>query len=438
MLNDQLAKFLLLLVWQAAALANPTEFTLNNGLKVIVKEDHRAPIVAVQVCYKVGGSYEPSGLTGISHALEHVMFKGAPSHSPGHFSWLITAEGGEDNAYTNRDYTSYQHEVLKQNLPLSLKLEADRMHKLRFSEAEFAKEKQVVMEERRSRVDDQPKWLAYERFNAAAFTSSPYRQPVIGWMHEIEQLTLNDIKAWYKNWYAPNNATLVIVGDVELTEIKKLVNRYFASIPVRSLPVLKKREEITSLGLKHITVQLPIQQPFIFMGYNVPVANTAPEKWQPYALDILTHVLGGGESSRLAKLLTRGDKALATSIYASYEVTSRLSGLLSIHVAPRSAVEHSLVIPTVQAEIKSLQVNGIMPEELIRTKNKITADYIYSQDSVAHQARLIGHLESVGLSWQLMEQFVEQIQQVTAEQVQQVAQKYLRDERLTIAELTLQ
>ena len=188
------------------------EFRLDNGLKLLVKEDHRAPVMVSQVWYKVGASYEPSGITGVSHVLEHMMFKGTETHPPGEFSRIIAENGGSENAFTSQDYTTYFQRMEKSRLPISLELEADRMRRLQLQDEEFQKEIRVVMEERRMRTDDKPTALTYEQFRATAYMASSYRSPTIGWMNDLENMELSDLADWYRRWYAPNNATLVVVG----------------------------------------------------------------------------------------------------------------------------------------------------------------------------------------------------------------------------------
>ena len=212
------------------------EFMLDNGLKLVVKEDHRAPVVVSQVWYKVGSSYEHAGITGISHALEHMMFKGTKKYPPGEFSRIIATNGGEENAFTSSDYTAYFQTLEKSRLPISFELESDRMRNLVLPKDEFAREIEVVKEERRMRTEDDPQALLYETLNATAFETSPYRQPIIGWMSDLEAMKISSLKDWYKKWYAPNNATVVVVGDVNADEVYKLALKYFAPLPRENIP----------------------------------------------------------------------------------------------------------------------------------------------------------------------------------------------------------
>ncbi|MCG6934773.1 MAG: insulinase family protein, partial [Proteobacteria bacterium] len=259
------------------------EFTLANGMKVLVKEDHRAPVVVTQVWYKVGSSYEHNGITGISHVLEHMMFKGTDKHGPGEFSRIIAENGGSENAFTGADYTAYFQQLEKSRLPISFELEADRMRNLTLPEEEFKKEVAVVMEERRLRTEDKPRSLTLEQFYANAFVTSPYHHPIIGWMNDLENLTVSNLRSWYQRWYAPNNATLVVVGDVNAQEVLSLARQYFEPLKVDQITPVKPRLETEQRGPRRIVVKAPAKLPYLLMGYKVPVLNTASEEWEPYA-----------------------------------------------------------------------------------------------------------------------------------------------------------
>ena len=240
---------------------NVYEKTLKNGLKVIVKEDHRAPIMVSQVWYKVGSSYEHNGITGVSHVLEHMMFKGTKKYPPGEFSRIIAANGGQENAFTGRDYTAYFQTMEKRRLPISFEMEADRMRNVVLLEEEFKKEIQVVMEERRMRTEDNPHALTYEQFSAAAYVNSPYHWPIIGWMNDLENMNVDDLAKWYRTWYAPNNATVVVAGDVNPDEVFALAKEHFGDIEPSVIPKVKPRTEIKQKGIKRLTVKAPAQVP---------------------------------------------------------------------------------------------------------------------------------------------------------------------------------
>ncbi len=412
------------------------EVKLDNGLKVIVKEDHRAPVVVSQVWYKVGSSYEYGGITGISHLLEHMMFKGTEKHGPGEFSRIIAENGGRENAFTGSDYTAYFERLEKSRLPIAFELEADRMRNLRLQEEEFDKEKQVVLEERRMRTDDQPRAKTHEHFMAVAYTNGPYQNPVIGWPADIENLTLEDLKDWYQQWYAPNNATLVVVGDVKPAKVFALARRWFGPLKPSEIAPLKPRTEVEQHGERRLTVRLPAKLPYLIMGYKAPVLATLPEdrRWEAYALTVLAGILDGGNSARLATRLIRGSQ-IAAGAGAGYDLYDRLDALFLLDGTPSQGHTLEELEQALLKEVKALQETLVNPEELERVKTQVTAEAIYERDSTFYQAMQIGLLETVGLGWQRMDEYVDKIKQITAEQVQQVARKYLVADHLTVGRL---
>jgi len=410
------------------------EYQLDNGMKVIVKEDHRAPIVVSQVWYKVGSSYEYGGISGVSHVLEHMMFKGTTNHPPGEFSRIIAANGGRENAFTGRDYTAYFQTLAKDRLEISLELEADRMRNLTLPEDEFLKEVEVVKEERRMRTEDNPESLTYEQFNTAAWQASPYRIPVIGWMSDLDAMTVDDLRHWYQLWYAPNNATLVVVGDVDPQNVLALAKRYFGPHKAEKRGVIKPRTEPRQRGAKRIVVKAPAQQPYLVMGYKVPVVKQAGEAWEPYALDMLVSVLDGGGSARFAKNLVRGEQ-IAVSAGASYNLFTRLQGLLLIDGSPAPGFDMAQLEAALLKEIDKLKHELVSQEELERITTQVVAAKVYERDSVFYQAMQLGMLETVGLDWRLNDEVVERLKAVTPEQVQMVAKKYLIEDNLTFARL---
>ena len=426
---------ILLLGSQLALAAGPVhEYQLDNGLKLIVKEDHRAPVVVSQIWYKVGASYEHDGITGVSHVLEHMMFKGTDAYPPGEFSRIISENGGRENAFTSKDYTAYFQRLEKSRLPISFELEADRMRHLHLQDKEFQKEINVVMEERRLRTDDKPTALTYEQFVASAFLSSSVRIPTIGWMSDLESMQLDDLQQWYERWYAPNNAILVVVGDVEPEAVLKQAKKYFGPLKPEEIVPVKPRTEPPQKGKRHITVRAPAEVPYTIMGYKVPVIKTASEDWEPYALEVLANILDGGDSARLSTELVRGSE-VATSAGAGYDLYDRQQGLFLLDGTP--AGTHT--IPEVQQalfqQIQRLKDKHVEADELTRIKSKVVASAVYEQDSTFYQAMKVGQLEAVGLDWKLADEYVERVNAVTAAQLQAVAEKYLVDERLTIAEL---
>ncbi|HCB43703.1 MAG: peptidase M16 [Pseudomonadales bacterium] len=431
-------RYLLLLLPLLAPLAHaearqPTHsYTLDNGLQVIIREDHRAPVVVSQVWYKVGGVDEPPGQTGLSHALEHMMFKGSEHLEPGQASHLLSSLGASENAMTNRDYTAYYQMLSRDQLPVALELEAERMHLLTLPEDEFVKEIEVIKEERRMRVDDNPNGLAYERFLAQAYTANPYGQPVIGWMHDIERMGIDDLRAWYQQHYVPSNAVLVIVGDVYPETVKPLVERYFGAVPAGDAPEVRKPLELPAPGERSMTLHLDLQLPTLLMGFNVPSLNTVSEPWEVHALRLLGAVLDGGYSARLPSRLERGD-AVATSVGTSYDAFTRGDSLFIFNGIPNEArnIDLPQLEEAIWKEIDELKQNPPNADELARVQAQVVAGLVYAQDSIMAQANRIGELEVVGLPWELVDEDTAALQAITPEQISEVARKYLTRERYT-------
>jgi zinc protease len=366
---------------QAAAAVH--EYQLDNGLKLIVKEDHRAPVVVSQVWYKVGASYEYDGITGVSHVLEHMMFKGTDAHPPGEFSRIISANGGSENAFTSRDYTAYFQRLEHSRLPVSFELEADRMRNLHLQDKEFQKEIKVVMEERRLRTEDKPTALTYEQFNATAFTSSSARIPTIGWMNDLENMQLDDLQMWYERWYAPNNAIVVVAGDVEPDAVLRLAKQYFGPLKPEKVVPPKPRIEPPQQGKRSITVRAPAEVPYLIMGYKVPVLKTAQEDWEPYALEVLAGILDGGDSARLTSELVRGSQ-IATSAGAGYSLYDRQDRLFLLDGTPAAAHGIEALQQALQQQVQRLKDEPVKADELARVKSRVVADAVYEQDSIFH------------------------------------------------------
>ena len=419
------------------------EYNLKNGLKVLIKQDKRAPIAVVQLWYRVGTSYEHEGITGLSHALEHMMFKGTKTHKSGQFEVILSENGARNNAFTSQDYTAYYEVLAKDRIEVALELESDRMQHLILDPKEFEKEIEVVKEERRMRTDDNPTSSMREQFNAVAFLNSPYRSPVIGWMVDLETMRLEDLRKWYKKWYAPNNATLVIVGDVEPEKIKVLVDKYFSKIPKSELPAEKLRTEVKQFGERYLKVKLPAKVPSLRMGFKAPGMIDAiktvkgkqkVEKWEPYALEVLATILDGGSSARLAKNLVRGQE-IAVGVGAGYYGFGRLSDLFVLSGTPAKGTTVMQLKKALLKEIQVLKEAPVTKDELKRVKAQVIASEVYERDSIEHIASLLGSLESTGLGYQVMDEYVPQVLAVTAEQIQMVAKKYLINDHLTVAEL---
>ncbi|MBK7355346.1 pitrilysin family protein [Propionivibrio sp.] len=430
----RLISLLLVLAAPTGVLANPFEQQLANGLRIIVKEDHRAPTAAHMVWYHAGSMDETNGTTGVAHLLEHMMFKGTPSTGPGEFSRRVAAAGGRDNAFTNKDYTAYFQQVPKQKLALMMQLEADRMRHLNLDSKEFAQEIKVVMEERRLRTDDQPQSLLYEQALAVALQAHPYRVPVIGWMNDLESMNVGDARTWYTRWYVPNNALVVIVGDVDHQEVFKLAEKYYGALAPRALPARKPQLEPQQTGIRRLTVKAPAELPVVLMAYKVPVLRDVEKDVDPYALEMLAAILDGHEAARFSKSLIR-EQRLATSAGAGYDSTARGPGLFFLQASPSEGRTRAELEAGLRAEITRIVKEGVTTEELARAKAQLVASEIYKLDSMFAQAMEIGQLESVGISYRLNTRMIEKLQDVNADQVRTIAQKYFGDDQLTVAEL---
>ncbi len=410
------------------------ERIFENGLKVLVKEDRRAPVVVSQIWYKVGSSYEPGGITGISHMLEHMMFKGTEKYPAGEFSRIISENGGSENAFTGRDFTAYFQTMEKSRLEVSFKLEADRMRNIRLNADELKKELEVVTEERRMRTDDKPRSQMQEHFMAIAFSNSPYKNPIIGWPSDIANYQVEDLEKWYQRWYAPNNATLVVVGDVNAKAVFALAEKYFAPIRPSEIETIKPQTEIEQRGVRKTTIRLPAKLPYILMGYKVPVLNKVENETDAYALEVLAGILDGGNSARLASKLVRGQQ-IAVSAGAGYNMIGRLPGLFLLDATPVTGKTVFDMEYALKEEIYELKAQLVSEEELQRVKAQVLASAVYQRDSNFYQAMQLGMLETIGLGWQKVDEYVDKVNLITAEQVRDVARKYLLEDKLTIAYL---
>lgn len=410
------------------------EFRLNNGLKILVKEDHRAPIAVSMIWYDVGAADEPGSITGVSHAMEHMMFKGTTKYPLGVFSQSIAAIGGQENAFTNNDYTAYFEKIDSSHLATAFALEADRMNHLLLNADEFAKEIKVIQEERRLRTDDNPQALAFERFLATAHLSAPYNHPVIGWMSDLQQMKVSDLKEWYQKYYAPNNATLVVVGDVNAEQVHTLAQKYFGSIGQSLIPKRKPQQEPPALGKKNITIHGPAKLPLLLIGYTVPSVKTAKNQWEPYALELIAGILDAGNGARFSKNLIRKQQ-IATGVDAYYNLYSRYQTQFIVYGSPSQ--NHSIqdLQKGLLAELNVLKEEPIDPQELQRIKTQIIAQKTFEKDSIFSQAMELGLLETVGIGWQNTEKYNEAIKSVTAQQIQQTAQDYFQENNMTEAEL---
>lgn len=418
----------------ASAVSQVWEGELPNGMRVLVKSDHRAPVAVCMVWYKVGSVDETSGTTGVAHVLEHMLFKGTKAVPAGEFSRIIAEAGGRDNAFTSRDYTGYFQTLHKSQLGLAMKLEADRMVNALLAPEEFKKEIRVVMEERRWRTDDRPRALVYEQLNAAALKAHPYRNPIIGWMDDLENMTVEDARFFYERWYAPNNATLVVVGDVKPAEVMALARKHFGPLERKTLPQRRITEEPQQLGPQELTVRAPAELPYVLMSFRAPALRDPENDWEPYALEMLANVLDGNEAARLNRNLVR-EQRIASSAGASYDGVNRGPGMFLLSGTPTPGTSAQSLAQALRGEVAKLIEGGVTEDELQRVKSQAVAARIYERDSMFFQARQIGAVEMAGLSHKIIDLFVEKLKAVTPEQVVEVARKYLVDDTLTAAYL---
>lgn len=420
---------LVLALPNAAAESSPVfTQTLDNGLKVLVQPDTRAPVAVQQIWYGVGASHESPGKTGISHVLEHMMFRGTERFPGESFSHTISSLGGRDNAFTGRDYTAYYQILGSDQLGIAMEMEADRMQNLLLAKADITKELEVVKEERRLRTEDQPEALAFEQMQATAFQNHPYGQPVIGWMSDIGQLGQEQLHDWHQRWYAPNNACLVIVGDVNPEQIFEMAEAYFGALPEREITPVPRRQEPVQRGPRNVSLRVPARTEYLLIGYKTPSMAQLPEnrRWEAYALSMLTSILDGGNASRFTKRLVR-DQKIAARAGASYSLYSALNSLLVLDGTPSPKRTTEELEQALLAEIAEIKAHPVSEAELQRARAQVIAHMVYAQDSLRRRAYMIGMLETNGLGWETEQQLVAGYQAVTAAQVQEVAHLYLTE-----------
>lgn len=419
--------------------AEIVQTTLANGLKVIVQEDHRVPVVVSQVWYRAGSLDEVNGKTGVAHVLEHMMFKGTKQVPAGQFSRKIAAAGGKENAFTGKDYTCYFQQLEKSRLPLSFTLEADRMAHLQITDQEFAKEIEVVKEERRWRTEDKPQSRVNEQYESSLYRAHPYGRPIVGFMNDLENMTAEDAREWYRTWYAPNNATVVVVGDVNANEVFALAAKTFGKLAAKPLPARKPQVEPAQIGERRAIVKAPAKLPYFVMGFHAPAlkngAAYSEQDWQPYALEVLSSVLSGNAASRLNQKLVR-EQAIALDIDTGYDSTNRgQTASFEVAASPSEGVSQETLIKAIWAQIDEIKQQGVTAAELHRIKAAVIAADVYKRDSMFYQAMQIGQLETMHYPLSLLQENAARIQAVTSEQVQTVAKQYLLPDQMTLVSL---
>ncbi len=403
-----------------AQVFDPTTFELDNGMQVVVVENHRAPVVAHMVWYKAGAADEPAGKSGIAHYLEHLMFKGTETRAPGEFSRIIADIGGRENAFTSQDYTGYFQTVAPQHLGLMMELEADRMTGLVLTDAIIEPERKVILEERRSRTDNNPRSLLSEQVAAATWLNHPYRLPIIGWAHEIETITRADLEDFYETWYAPNNAVLVVSGDVDPEKVRRLAEETYGKIPTRTLPPRVRPVEPPQIAPREVVMRdARVNQPSWSRRYLAP-SYVAGDTEHAYALELLAEIFGGSATGRIYRSVV-AEQALAASAGAWYSPGELDLTTFGLWFTPRPGVSVEAVRTAMDAQVATLLETGITEDELSRAKQRLIDSAIFARDSVGGPARVFGAALTTGQTVADVEAWPDRIRAVTVDQVNAAA-----------------
>lgn len=410
--------------------AQVVEHTLGNGMKVLLLKEPRAPLVTHQVWYRVGSRNEELGKTGLSHLTEHLMFKGTAKYGPKEFSRTVKRSGGNDNAFTSRDYTAYFQNGPAKELKLWMEMEADRMRNLKASPEAFATERKVVLEERRLRTEDDPVSFLVEETWAAAYKAHPYQWPVIGWYNDLESLTHKDTLDYYQTYYQPNNATLVVVGDIDPKQVLAQAEATYGAIPKGPEPPKVTAVEPKQYGERRVVVQREAQLPFLIMAYHVPNY----EHPDCYALELLSQVLSQGRSSRLYHRLVYKDR-LALEVGSDYNLDSANPSAFILYGQPLPKKTVVQLEAALEREIRRLQTETVGDKEIQKVKNQVTAGFYMSMDSLFYRGMLLGRLATTA-RWTLIKDYIPKIQAVTAEDLQRVARHYLITDNRTVGVLS--
>jgi zinc protease len=427
-----LAAFALVMVSRAAEarLFEAEEFTLANGLDVVVVPNHRAPIVTQMVWYKVGAADEIRGKTGIAHFLEHLMFRGTKETPPGAFSRIVADNGGRDNAFTTSDYTAFFQNVAADRLELVMRLEAERMSDLVLTDAVVLPERNVIIEERHSRIDNNPSALLNEQVEAALYLNSAYHNPTIGWEHEMRGLTTEDALAFYRTWYAPNNAILIVAGDADAAQVKALAEKYYGPIPAKKLPTRRTFSEPPKVAAIHLAMKSPrVSDPSWSRSYLAPsyTSPTPKARRLAYALQVLAEVLGGGASSLLYKSLVV-DQGVALAAGAFYDPNLRGSGQFGFYAAPKKDMPIADFESSIEAVVKEALDKGISADEVERAKKRMQTQAIFAQDGISGPARTVGGALAIGRSLADVQSWPDRIGAVTVDEVNEAARLVIRDD----------
>ncbi|WP_376709044.1 M16 family metallopeptidase [Comamonas sp.] len=432
----------------AAAQVAPVvqQFTLKNGMQLIVQPDRRAPTAVHMVWVRVGSMDEINGVTGVAHALEHMMFKGSKTVKPGDFSRRVAALGGQENAFTWRDYTGYYQQIPSSRLEDVMKLESDRFANNQWPDAEFKKEIEVIKEERRMRTDDQPRAVLMEQLTAATFMASPYHHPVVGWMNDLDAMKPDDVRNFHKRWYVPANAAVVVVGDVNVAQVRAWAEKYYGSIPASVVPERKPQLEPKQIGVRRIEVKQPAEQAFIAMAYRVPTLNHV-EKLQAddkdaLALLVLSAVLDGYDGARLERALVQGEGQangrVADSAGSSASIMGRGPSLFMLTGVPAKGKTVADVEAALRAQIQKIAQEGVQADELERVKTQWMASNVYERDSVMGQAQNLGNYWIQGMPLDAEDKLLAELKKISSDDVKAVAARYFGDDQLTVGTLVPQ
>jgi len=440
-----LSLLLALLAFTAAApsSAQVTQFQLPNGLTVIIKPDRRAPTAVHMLWLRVGSMDEVDGTSGVAHVLEHMMFKGTPTLGPGEFSRRVAALGGRENAFTSREYTGYYQQIPSGRLEDVIRLEADRFANNQWADDEFKREIEVVKEERRMRTEDNPRSLMHETFNATAFIASPFRRPVVGWMSDLDAMTAADVRDFFRRWYTPANAAVVVAGDVDVTQARQLVEKYYGAVAARPVPARKPQVEPVQVGVRRIEFKAPAEQAYLTLGFKVPGiesldggdAASRARTDDALALTVLASVLDGYSGARLERALTQGEDRLADSAGAYNGLYGRGPQMFMLDAVPARGKTAAQVEAALREQVAKIAREGVSEAELNRVKTQWVASEVYKLDSVMNQARELGIYWAQGLPVDAGERIIARLRAVTAEQVKSVAARYFSDDQLTVAVL---
>ncbi len=424
---------------QSAPQAPPIQqFKLDNGFTLIVKPDRRAPTAVHMVWVRVGSTDEVDGLSGVAHVLEHMMFKGTADLKPGEFSSRVAALGGRENAFTMRDATGYYQQIPAGKLEDVMKLESDRFAHNQWPDEEFRHELEVVKEERRMRTEDAPRAQLWEVINAAVFQASPYRRPVIGWMGDLDSLNPQDVREFFKRWYVPANAVVVVAGDVDPAQVLRWAQKYYGPIPARAVPERKPRIEPLQAGIRRVEFKAPAEQAYVALAFKVPQLTSFdpnPAGDDALALTVLAAVLDGYSGARLDRALTQGPDRVADSVGASNGLWGRGPQLFTLDGVPAPGKTAAQVEAALRAEVAKVANQGVTQAELDRVKTQWVASEVYKLDSVMNQARELGDHWVENLPLDASERLIQRLKGVTAAQVQAVAAKYFGDDQLTVGVL---